>query len=93
MLANVDDMLVPVENVPFNIFDTEYSTSWQAVMAKFTETANEIEASVKLFIDRSAGTLRSSEGAFDFLMKLRQTQSKSAIIQQVCERRACVSES
>ena len=52
-------------------------------MGTYRDTVKEIESSVKTFIDRSAGSLRSAEGAFEFLLKLRQVQTQSAIIQQV----------
>jgi len=56
-------------------------------MATYREKVFEIERMTKKFIDKSTDSLRSAEGAFEFLMKLRQDKQQSEIIKQVLHAR------
>jgi hypothetical protein len=47
--------------VPFDIFDRRYRDSWNAVMARFRKSVEEIENMTKSFIRQSFQKLRSAE--------------------------------
>lgn len=83
VIAKVDGLVVPLETVPFDIFDKRYQTSWESVMAKFRSDVEQIEENTKSFMDTSFKKLRSAEGAFDLLCKFRNIQSRDAIKQQM----------
>lgn len=52
-------------------------------MSTYREKVLDIERMTKKFIDKSAGSFRSAEGAFEFLMKLRQGKQQSEVMKQV----------
>ena len=54
---------LPLETVPFNVFDRRYKTSWDAVMAQFKDAVDGIEIMCTSFVDTAFHQLRSAEGA------------------------------
>src|SRR5689334_5669043 len=42
IISKVDQLITPLENLPFNIFDIRYNTSWEQVMKSFNEKVFEI---------------------------------------------------
>ena len=42
VIQRVEQLVVPLENVPFDLFDKRYQTSWEGVMGKFDDTVKEV---------------------------------------------------
>ncbi|OQR86956.1 flagellar inner arm dynein 1 heavy chain alpha [Achlya hypogyna] len=86
VMARVEGLIAPFENVPFRIFDRGYKTSWESVMVQFREKVTEIETMTRKFIDTSFQKLRSAEGAFDLLQNFQNIQSRDSINKQMMEK-------
>ncbi|KAF0719904.1 Aste57867_701 [Aphanomyces stellatus] len=86
VMARVEGLISPFENVPFRIFDRGYKTSWESVMVQFREKVSEIETMTRKFIDTSFQKLRSAEGAFDLLQNFQNIQSRESINKQMMEK-------
>eukprot|EP01044_Picomonas_judraskeda_P001223 COSAG03_NODE_68_length_15004_cov_6.604764_1_plen_99_part_10 len=71
-----DTLVLPIENILFDVFDKRYSANWLSVMAKFHESVELIEEDTKAFIDYSFDQLRSAEGAFDLLQNFKNIKSR-----------------
>lgn len=79
VLDYVNNLVTPLENLPFNVFNRQYQTSWEQVMRSFNEKVEEIESRTKNFIDSSFQKLRSAEGAFDLLTNFKNIESRDSI--------------
>ena len=86
VMRRVDSLILPLKNVPFDIFDRRYKTSWDAVMSQFREKVDEIEGMTETFINNSFRKLRSAEGAFDLLQKFQNIQSRESINRQMMDK-------
>jgi dynein heavy chain len=71
LISRVEGLIIPLESVPFDIFDVRYKTSWANVMQTFKAEVEIIENQTKTFINTSFKKLRSSEGAFDLLQNFQ----------------------
>jgi dynein heavy chain len=65
--------------IQFDIFSSKNFISWQRVMEEFNHEVSEIETEAKVFINQSFKKLRSSEGAFDMLLRFKNIRSREAI--------------
>ena len=83
VLRRVHNLMIPIETVPFDVFDRRFQTSWDAVMAKFHDSVREIEDLTKIFIDDSFKKLRSAEGAFELLLNFRDIETREVITKQM----------
>jgi dynein heavy chain len=82
VMRRVEGLVKPFD-VPFNIFDRQYSASWDLVMAKFRESVEEIETMTHKFVNQSFKKLRDAEGAFDLLQNFKTMQSRESINKQM----------
>lgn len=83
VLARVQQLIEPLEYLPYNIFDARYNGSWDQHMKEFHEKVEEIEGRTKVFIDSSFQKLRSAEGAFDLLQNFKNIESRESIQRQM----------
>eukprot|EP00741_Cyanophora_paradoxa_P015322 tig00000194_g14791.t1 len=86
VMRRVEQLVVPLENVPFDIFDKRYQPNWEAQMSKFNDNVALIEDMTKSFINASFKKLRSAEGAFELLQNFKNIQSRDAINKQMMEK-------
>jgi dynein heavy chain len=87
VLRRVEALVVPLEQVPYDIFDRRFQASWEGVMHRFNEDVAKIEEATKTFINESFKKLRSAEGAFDLLQKFKHIKTRDSINKQVCDNR------
>ncbi|KAI8916282.1 dynein heavy chain and region D6 of dynein motor-domain-containing protein [Gorgonomyces haynaldii] len=83
VIKRVEGLIIPLENVPFDMFNKKYQTSWEGVMSRFREQIVQIEDMAKQFIDASFKKLRSAEGAFDLLQNIKNIKSRESINNQL----------
>ncbi|KAI9223372.1 dynein heavy chain and region D6 of dynein motor-domain-containing protein [Blastocladiella britannica] len=83
VIKRVDSLVVPIEQLPFDLWNKKYHPAWEAVLAKFREQILQIEDMAKLFIDTSFKKLRSAEGAFDLLQNIKNVKSRDSINKQM----------
>ncbi|CAM9109021.1 unnamed protein product [Choristocarpus tenellus] len=86
IMERVDGLALPLNKVPFDIFDMKYKDSWHTVMQHFRQQVEEIEDMTKSFIEQSFQKLRSAEGAFELVQNFQNIQSRDSIHQQINER-------
>ncbi|KAI9144584.1 dynein heavy chain and region D6 of dynein motor-domain-containing protein [Paraphysoderma sedebokerense] len=83
IIKRVELLILPIEQVQFDIWNKKYSQSWDGVMNKFREQIVQIEDMAKQFIDTSFKKLRSAEGAFDLLQNIKNIKSRDSINSQM----------
>ncbi|ORZ35435.1 dynein heavy chain and region D6 of dynein motor-domain-containing protein [Catenaria anguillulae PL171] len=83
VIKRVDLLVIPIEQLPFDLWNKKYHPAWEAVLAKFREQIVQIEDMAKLFIDTSFKKLRSAEGAFDLLQNMKNVKSRESINRQM----------
>lgn len=79
----MEALIVPFEQVPFDIFSKKNQASWDQLMVRFREQIVQIEDMAKQFIDASFKKLRSAEGAFDLLQNIKNIKSRESINNQL----------
>ncbi|KAM9858629.1 dynein axonemal heavy chain 10 [Aulostomus maculatus] len=79
VLCSVENLVLPIEEVPFDPFNICKMSSWKMIMQDFNSTVQAIEGEAVSFIDHSFKTLRSSAAAFDMLLKFKHIRSRQAI--------------
>ena len=75
----VRSLIVKIRSIPFEIFEILNLKKWQKVMEEFNHEVAEIESEAKVFINQSFKKLRSSEGAFEMLLRFKNIRSREAI--------------
>lgn len=83
VVRRVQELTVPFETCPFDIYNKKYATSWESLMIRFREQIVQIEDMAKHFIDASFKKLRSAEGAFDLLQHIKNIKSRESINAQL----------
>ncbi|KAJ3039942.1 Dynein heavy chain 10, axonemal [Rhizophlyctis rosea] len=83
VIKRVEALVVPFEQVPFDVFNKKYQTAWESLMTRFREQIIQIEDMAKQFIDASFKKLRSAEGAFDLLQNIKNIKSRESINKQL----------
>ncbi|KAI9102678.1 dynein heavy chain and region D6 of dynein motor-domain-containing protein [Phlyctochytrium arcticum] len=83
VIKRVENLVVPFESVPFDVFSKRYQTAWETLMTRFREQIVQIEDMAKQFIDASFKKLRSAEGAFDLLQNIKNIKSRESINNQL----------
>lgn len=83
VIKRVEALVVPLENIPFDLFNKRYQTQWETVIGRFREQIVQIEDMAKQFIDASFKKLRSAEGAFDLLQNIKNIKSRESINKQL----------
>jgi dynein heavy chain len=86
VLSRVDGLVVPLETIPFDIFDRRFEASWKAVMQRFEDDVTKIEEATKTFINESFKKLRSAEGAFELLQKFKHIKTRESINKQMMDK-------
>ncbi|XP_059138610.1 dynein axonemal heavy chain 10-like [Physella acuta] len=79
VLEQVYELVHPISRLPYDAFSPSRATMWQILKTKFYKRVTEIEETAKTFIDESFQSLRSSDGAFELLIKLKGIQSREAV--------------
>ncbi|KAJ3328734.1 Dynein heavy chain 10, axonemal, partial [Blyttiomyces sp. JEL0837] len=83
VIKRVDALVVPFEQVPWDIFAKKNQIGWDSLMTRFREQVVQIEDMAKQFIDASFKKLRSAEGAFDLLQNIKNIKSRESINNQL----------
>ncbi|TPX78384.1 hypothetical protein CcCBS67573_g00352 [Chytriomyces confervae] len=83
VIKRVEALIVPFEQIPFDIFSKRYQQNWESLMLRFREQIVQIEDMAKQFIDASFKKLRSAEGAFDLLQNIKNIKSRESINNQL----------
>lgn len=83
VIKRVENLVVPFESAPFDIFSKKYQAAWESLMTRFREQIVQIEDMAKQFIDASFKKLRSAEGAFDLLQNIKNIKSRESINNQL----------
>ncbi|KAJ3097104.1 Dynein heavy chain 10, axonemal [Phlyctochytrium planicorne] len=83
VIKRVEALIIPFEQVPFDVFSKKYQSAWEALMSRFREQIIQIEDMAKQFIDASFKKLRSAEGAFDLLQNIKNIKSRESINAQL----------
>jgi len=86
VLSRVDALVIPLETIPFDIFDRRFEASWDAVMHRFKDDVSKIEEATKTFINESFKKLRSAEGAFELLQKFKHIKTRDSINKQMMDK-------
>ncbi|KAH9515002.1 Dynein heavy chain 10, axonemal [Bulinus truncatus] len=79
VLEQVYELVHPIAELPYDAFSPSRAPMWQILKNKFYKRVTEIEDVAKVFIDESFQSLRSSDGAFELLIKLKDIQSRETI--------------
>ncbi|KAJ3224095.1 Dynein heavy chain 10, axonemal [Clydaea vesicula] len=83
VIKRVEALVVPFEQVPFDIFSKRNQPAWDQLMNRFREQIIQIEDMAKQFIDASFKKLRSAEGAFNLLQNIKNIKSRESINNQL----------
>ncbi|RKO94122.1 dynein heavy chain and region D6 of dynein motor-domain-containing protein [Blyttiomyces helicus] len=83
VIKRVEALILPFEQVPFEVFSKKHQTAWEALMSRFREQIVQIEDMARQFIDASFKKLRSAEGAFDLLQNIKNIKSRESINTQL----------
>ncbi|KAL2092820.1 hypothetical protein ACEWY4_012618 [Coilia grayii] len=86
VLAWVDSLVKPIEELNFDPFNIRKMGSWKMVMQDFKTKVQAIEGEAINFIDQSFKTLRSAAAAFDMLLKFKHIRSREAINNQMMQK-------
>lgn len=83
VIKRVEALILPIEQVPFEVWSKKHQPAWDSVMTKFREQIVQIEDMARQFIDASFKKLRSAEGAFDLLQNIKNIRSRDSINSQM----------
>ncbi|KAJ3299892.1 Dynein heavy chain 10, axonemal [Borealophlyctis nickersoniae] len=83
VIKRVEALVIPFEQVPFDVWSKKFQTAWESLMTRFREQIVQIEDMAKQFIDASFKKLRSAEGAFDLLQNIKNIKSRESINTQL----------
>eukprot|EP00061_Rhincodon_typus_P013254 g39516.t1 len=83
VVKRVNDLVVPIEQLSFDLFNIRHTQMWKVVMEDFDTQVQLIEGEAKNFIDESFKNLRSAEAAFDMLLRFKHIRSREAINKQM----------
>ncbi len=86
VIQQVENLLVPLETMPFDVFDRNCRASWLALMAQFKERESSIDQLCRTFLDTAFDQLRSADGAFEVLQRFQTMQSRKSLKAQVKEK-------
>ncbi|XP_049816413.1 dynein axonemal heavy chain 10 [Schistocerca nitens] len=83
VVKRVEALVVPVEEVDFDIFSDKNEVNWQDIMTSFYKEVELLENEAKYFIDECFKILRSSDDALDMLLKFKHIETREAIQKQL----------
>lgn len=86
VLGRVRQMVRPLQDLEFDVFDQQHSDQWAAVRDKFKADRDQIEKAMRAFIDTSFKKLRSAEGAFELLQNFKGIKGEGAITKQMLDK-------
>lgn len=58
VLKRVENLVIPIEEVEFNIFCEKYEVNWQDIMSSFYKEVEKLENEAKFFINECFKILR-----------------------------------
>jgi len=70
----VDALIVPLDPLPFEVFDKRLRAPWEAVLSRFLTGAHKIQEQLSGLINTSFKDLRSSEAGLDLLDRFKKIQ-------------------
>ncbi|XP_049762425.1 dynein axonemal heavy chain 10-like [Schistocerca cancellata] len=83
VVKRVEALVVPIEEVDFDIFSDKNEVNWQDIMTSFYKEVELLENEAKYFIDECFKILRSSDDALDMLLKFKHIETREAIQKQL----------
>lgn len=86
VVARVDSIVFPIENLRFDVFDKAATADWEAVRTNFLADSHEIEQITKVLIDTSFKKLRSAEAALELLQNFKSIKLEGAIDRQLFDK-------
>lgn len=79
----VDNLVTPIENVDFDIFQESVKENWEAIMSSFYKEVRALEREAVAFINQSFKALRQAEEALDKLIKFQHMETRQVIQDQL----------
>ncbi|XP_043967273.1 dynein axonemal heavy chain 10 [Gambusia affinis] len=79
LLKEVDELVLPFQEVTFNPFSISKKASWRMIIQDFENTIEGIDKKVIEFVDLSFNTLHFSAAAFELLQKFQKISTRKAI--------------
>ncbi|XP_018050925.1 PREDICTED: dynein heavy chain 10, axonemal [Atta colombica] len=83
VVKRVDALIVPIEEVDFDIFDVFNKENWEALNAWFYEEVIFLEDQAKFYIDECFMVLISAENSLEMLLKFKNIKTRAAIQHQL----------
>lgn len=79
VVKQVDALVVPIEEVDFDIFNVFNKENWEALTAWFYEQVTYLEDKAKFYIDECFMVLISAENALEMLLKFKNIKTRATI--------------
>ncbi|XP_050455387.1 dynein axonemal heavy chain 10 [Cataglyphis hispanica] len=79
VVKQVDALVVPIEEVDFDIFNVFNKENWEALTAWFYEQVTYLEDKAKFYIDECFTVLISAENALEMLLKFKNIKTRASI--------------
>jgi len=83
VVKRVDALIIPIEEVDFDIFDVFNKENWEALNAWFYEEVIFLEDQAKFYIDECFMVLISAENSLEMLLKFKNIKTRAAIQHQL----------
>ncbi len=74
-----NNLVFPLQNIPFDIFCKDNEQDWKMVTKKMKESVVDIEGLIKNIIEESFKKLQSSMGAFDLMCTFQTIEGRESI--------------
>ncbi|XP_030756931.1 dynein heavy chain 10, axonemal [Sitophilus oryzae] len=75
----VDKLVLNIENIDFDIFDSNCKENWDAVLANCDKEVRKLDLEGANFIDQTFKMIRSSESALDMMLKFKHLETRQTI--------------
>ena len=79
IIAMADRLATPLGRLHYNAYDRARAPKWRADLLSFETRVGEIETATETFIHGAFATLRSFDGAFNLLEKLREMEMRDSL--------------
>lgn len=79
VIKQVDELVIPIENAEFDVYNKEYLENWDIVMNEFHQQVKVLENKAKYFINEIFKVLRSSDEALEMLLKFQHIETRESI--------------
>lgn len=74
---SINELIYPLTQLPYNIFDSRYQSSWNQCLVEFKTKVSQIELLTNSLIDQSFTRLRSAESAYELLCNYYDVQNST----------------